>query len=479
MAPSAKFITPEMRTLLIACCAGVFIMPLMSTMMNLALVDMGRFFDVGAESLALVNTIFLLGSVVSMVPLAKISDIVGRKKIFIIGLIITTICSIIAGLSAYAGNFTILLAMRFGMGAGSAAVSLTSVAMLTEVFPFERRGWAIGIQTAFIYFGSAVGPAFGGVICQFLGWNTIFFFILPFALLALFFISKFNMNFKLHEGKKLDQKGSVLFSATVMITMFGAIFLPDPKGFILIAVGMVMLYFFFRHIKGAEFPVLNFGIFKYKVFSRSVIATFMNYASSYSVSFFLAIYLQSIGMLNPMNAGMIIVIQPAIQVVLTIKFGSQSDRIKDKRILPTLGMAITAAGVLMIMFLGEPNINLPFICVILAVLGVGYGVFSAPNTSAVMSSVPPKLRGEASGMVALLRQLGMMVSMTIAMCTISIIMGSSSSNAFIYGLTSAEQFSAFIAVIQVAFGICFVMCVIGTLASWFRGKNPEGISEFE
>jgi len=475
-----KSLSGEKKNLLIACCIGALIMPLMSTMMNLALVDIGEWFDVGSKDLAMVNTIFLLGSVVAMVPFARLSDIIGRKKIFIFGLIVTTVSAMAAALSPH---FYVLLIMRFISGVGVAAVSTTSVAMLTEVFPFERRGWAIGIQTACIYVGSAIGPAFGGFICGFLGWREIFFLTIPFTVVSLFFILRFKRELVACAGC-MDYRGAVLFSATIMVTMCGAIGLPDIwNGSIelqnlwspvLIAIGLAMLYYFLKAVKKAEFPVLDTSVFKYKVFSRSCLAAYMNYASSYSVSFFMALYLQSIGALSPMQAGLVIMIQPAIQVVLTAKFGSHSDRIRDKRILPTLGMAITGAGVAMIIFLGT-TVNFWFVGLLLVVLGVGYGVFAAPNTSAVMTSLPPKNRGAASGIIALVRQLGMMTSVTIAMCSISIIMGTADN----LGPSTVDSFAPFVTVLQVAFTACFIMCVIGTIVSWFRGNNPEGIAEYE
>ena len=478
MASYIRGLPVDMKTLLIACCIGALMMPLMSTMMNLALVDIGNWFNVGSKDLAMVNTVFLLGSVVAMVPLARLSDIVGRKKIFVSGLVITIVGAMVAAVSPH---FYILLVMRFIMGAGAAAVSVTSVAMLTEVFPFERRGWAIGIQTACIYVGSAIGPAFGGFICDFLGWRDIFFMTIPFAAVSLMFILRFKKDLIACEGACMDYRGAVLFSSTVMITMCGMMGLPDIwRGGMevqnlwapaMIVVGMIMLFYFLRTMKGAKSPVLDISVFKYKVFSRSCLAAYLNYASSFSVSFFMALYLQSIGALSPMQAGLVIMIQPAIQVVLTAKFGSQSDKMKDKRILPTLGMAITGAGVVMIMFLGT-DLSLWYVCLLLATLGVGYGVFAAPNTNAVMSSVPPKNRGAASGMIALGRQLGMMTSMTIAMCSISIIMGTADH----LDPSSAESF---ITVLRVAFGICLAMCAVGTTISWYRGKNPENIAEYK
>ncbi|AIZ56244.1 putative multidrug resistance protein MdtD [Candidatus Methanoplasma termitum] len=482
MTSYARSISIEMKTILVACCVGVFIMPLMSTMMNLALEGIGHSFGVGPADLALVNTTFIIGSVVAMVPLARASDIIGRKKVFIIGIIVTAICSVIA---AFSPTFFTLLAMRFGMGVGSATIELASIAMLTEVFPLERRGWAIGMQVTCVYAGIALGPVFGGTITEFIGWRAIFFFVLPLALISLTFISKFKRDLISHKGASMDYRGALLFSAAIMITMMGVINLPPllsgetgPSSLlapVLVIIGAIMAVYFVRSTKRSESPVLDFNLFKYKVFLRSCIAAFMNYASSFSVSFFLALYLQSIGALTPMQAGLVISIQPAIQVLLTLRSGSKSDNIKDKRILPTAGMILTSLGVLMIMFFGI-TINLWLVCGALVVLGIGYGIFSAPNTNTIMSSVPPKNRGAASGMVALVRQLGMITSMTVAMCAISLLIGSVNTP---ITPETPELFGSFISVLQLAFGICFAMCIVGTIASWFRGKNPEGISEFQ
>lgn len=460
MESPAKYTQRDMTTVLIACCAGVFIMPLMSTMMNLALVPIGIEFDVGSKSLAMVNTTFLLASVIVMVPIARMSDLIGRKKIFIAGLVTTIISATIA---AFSPTFEILLVMRFIMGAGSAALSVSSIAMLTEVFPFEKRGWAIGIHSTFVYLGIAVGPALGGFICDLAGWRYLFFFMIPFALTALLLISRFRKEMISDKGARMDVPGSVLYGATVVFTMYGVINLPSLWAVGLIVIGFVLLYAFIRVLKRTESPVLDLKIFKYKVFSRSCISAFMNYGSSYSVSFFLALYLQSIGALTASQAGLILLIQPIVQVTLSAKAGSLSDKMQDKRILPTLGMAITSFAVLMIIFL-EVEANFYYIGAILILLGLGYALFSAPNTNAIMSSVPPKNRGEASGMISVVRQVGMMTSMGIAMCCISIIMGSTDN-------LNPSNYDEFIEVIRAVFTICLGMCLVGTFASWFRGKD--------
>ena len=462
MEAHAGFTQKEMSTVLIACCAGIFITPLMSTMMNLALVSIGDEFDVGSRSLAMVNTTFLLASVIAMVPFARLSDIYGRRKIFIIGLVTILISSIAA---AFSVNFEMLLAMRFMIGVAAAAISVSSIAMLTDVFPIHKRGWAIGIHTTFVYLGVAIGPALGGFLSDGIGWRSLFFFIVPFAAASLFMLYSFKKEIVSHKGMHMDIRGSILYGVTIMLTMYGLINLPEAWAAIMTLTGLSLLFIFIRTMKRMESPVLDLSVFKHKIFSRSCITAFMNYASSYSVSFFMALYLQSIGALSASEAGLVMLIQPIIQVALSAKSGSYSDKLSDKRILPTLGMILTCMAVSMIIFLGT-EINFYYIAVILLLLGMGYALFSAPNTNTIMSSVPPGNRGEAAGMISVVRQTGMMLSMAIAMCCITFIMGSTDN-------LNPSTYGEFVNVIRVAFTICLGMCIVGTFFSWFRGDSSD------
>jgi len=458
-----KYITAEMKVLLIACCAGVFMMPFMSTMMNLALPSIESEFHVGSKALSLVLMVFLLASVTVMVPLARTSDIIGRKKIFIAGVATTLAGALIGILSP---SFEILLVSRFVMGAGSAALSVSSVAMLTDAFPLEKRGLAIGIQSTFIYVGIALGPPVGGFICDHFEWRYLFLFMIPIAIFALIFILRYKKETRSDAWKTMDYRGALIYGATIMTTMIGVINLPNIWAIAMIAVGLVMLLFFIRTMKRTNSPILEISIFKHRVFSRACIAAYMNYAASHSVGFFMSLYLVNLAGLSQSEAGMILLIQPLFQVFLTALFGSISDHIRDKRILPTAGMTIICVGVLMIMFL-KIEYNMFYVIALLTLLGIGYGMFAAPNTNAVMSALPPKNRGEASAMIALVRQIGMMTSVGIAGCCIVLIMGSADN------LTDPDTWESFIRVIQTAFAICLAMCIVGTFFSWFRGDTPK------
>ena len=172
----------QQSILLAATCTGSIINPLLSTMMNLSLVSIGDEFGVGSRFLALVNTVFFLASVVCMVPLARWASISGLKKVFRLG---TALIAVAALAAAFSPSFWFLLAMRFVMGAASAAVVSTAVTMIIEVFPIHRRGWAVGMNTMVAYLGLALGPVIGGTLSDLIGWRAMLGVIAPFALFSL------------------------------------------------------------------------------------------------------------------------------------------------------------------------------------------------------------------------------------------------------------------------------------------------------
>ena len=156
-------------------------------------------------------------------------------------------------------------------------------------------------------------------------------------------------------------------------------------------------------------------------------------------------------------------IQPTVQVVFTLISGRLSDRM-DKRILPTLGMIILCIGLAILLFTTGVDINYPAIYISQAVMGLGFGLFSAPNTNAVMSYVRAAQYNQASGMIAVFRQTGMMLSMGLATCLISIFMGTDTA-------IEPSNYEVFIDILRYAWVICISFSVVGIFFSWFRGTS--------
>jgi MFS family permease len=247
--------------------------------------------------------------------------------------------------------------------------------------------------------------------------------------------------------------------------MGGVINLPAPWAAASLLAGLALLAVFVRQQYLSEDRILDVRLFRNRMFSGSCVAAFLNYASSYSISFFMALYLQSLQGMSATEAGALMLVQPAIQAFLTPYFGRRSDIIEDKRILPTAGMLIIAAGVASIVFY---QVDTPLWCVLatMVTVGLGFSMFSAPNTSIVLSSVPPQDTGEASAMISVMRQTGMMVSMGIAMTFISVIMGSADN-------IVPETYGDFMAVLRISFVVCTGMCLAGAAASMLRGKQAS------
>lgn len=447
--------------LLAACLAG-FITPLLSTMMNLSLVGIGDEFGVGSHELAYVNTAFLLSSVVFMVPLSKLADIVGKKRSFIVGLIVIALGVVLASVSP---SFWWLIGCRVMMGAGAAATTSTSISILTDVCPPERRGQALGLQSMCVYIGLAGGPPIGGALNDLIGWHALFLFVLPLALGALVCMSMYPSEIAPDAGKALDWKGSVLYGVGISATMIGVINIVEPWAPPLLVAGIVLIALFVFWQSQIPNYLLNVRLFRSRVFTGSCIAAFLLYASSYSVSYFLALYLQHIGALSSTEAGALMLIQASVQAVCSVYFGRLSDRIADKRLLPSAGCMITAAGVTLYLFYGT-TMDLVLVVASLVVVGLGLGMFASPNTSVIMGSVPRDETGEASAMVAVMRQTGMMMSMGVAMFFIAAMMGGSD-------MIVPENHAAFVEVIHMSFAVCLSMCIAGLIASLLRGRSAS------
>ncbi len=444
--------------LLMACCISAFITPLLSTMMNLSLVGIGEDFSVGSHDLAYVNTAFLLSSVVFMVPFARYGDTHGKRRTSILGISVILVACILASV---APSFWFLVACRAVMGAGAAAITCSSMSMIVDVFPIGSRGSAIGAQTTCVYSGLAIGPAVGGFLNDLFGWHSLFLLIVPLAVASIALFWRFPFEIAPDRGGGVDVPASALYGSAILLTMVGVMNMPSPYAFAVLPVGLVLIVLFAVSQSRSTAPILNVRLFRNRVFSASCLAAFLSYAASYSVSFFMPLYLQHMGQLSSTEAGIMMLVQPAMQVLLTPVAGRMSDRIRDKRLLPTLGMVLVGIGVSMIATYGtEPSLAL--VASTLVVIGVGHSLFSAPNTSVIMSSVDGSHTGDASAMAGVMRQTGMMVSMGVSMLLISVVMGSADN-------IVPETYGSFMDVMTGTALLCLAMCAVGAVASAMRG----------
>jgi EmrB/QacA subfamily drug resistance transporter len=439
--------------------SGAFLVPFMGSSVNIALPSIGKEFAMNAIMLSWVTTSYILATASFQVPSGRIADIYGRKKVFLWGFIIYTFFSILCAMSY---NPFCFIAFRFLQGIGSSMTYSTGMAILMSVFPVEERGKVLGINVAAVYLGLSCGPLLGGVLTHAFGWRSIFLATVPIGfLIILFTLFKMKEEWIEAKGEPFDLTGSVLYSTTLVAIIYGFSLLPGARGGLLILLGAIMLLTFVKWEIRSKTPIFNIDLFRRnRVFAFSNLAALINYGATYAVNFLLSLYLQLIKGLNPQEAGMILVFQPVIQAIFSPFAGKLSDRIEPRRVA-SIGMAMTAIGLFLFNFLNERT-AISFIIANLAFMGLGFALFSSPNTNAVMSSIEKKFYGVASGTLGTMRSTGMMFSMGMVMLIFSLYIGRTQITPSYYPL--------FVKSMKVAFIISTTLCVVGIFASLSRGR---------
>jgi len=447
------------RSTLLVTTLGSFLIPFMGSSINIALPSIGKEFAMNAVLLIWVTTSYLLTVGIFLVPFGRIADIYGREKIFFYGFVIYTLSSF---LSVMATSPFFLIASRILQGIGASMTFSTGVAILMSVFPAGERGKVLGINVAAVYLGLSCGPFLGGLLTHYFGWRTIFLINVPFGLLIIFFTFwKLKGEWTEARGEKFDFIGSILYSFTLVTVMYGFSLLPGIWGAFFILLGVGGFWAFMKWESKSESPVFDIDLFRNnKIFAFSNLAALINYSAIFAIGFLLSLYLQLIKGLNPQEAGIILICQPIVQAVFSPFAGRLSDRI-EPRIVASTGMALTTVGLALFIFLDEKT-TLSFIVVNLILIGFGFGLFSSPNTNAVMSSIEKKFYGVASGILGTMRATGNMFSMGIVMLIFSLYIGRTQITPSYYPL--------FIKSVKSAFIIFTSLCLAGIFASLSRGR---------
>jgi EmrB/QacA subfamily drug resistance transporter len=447
------------RAVLLVATTASFLYPFILSAVNIALPTIGKELSLDAVMLGWITTAYLLSSATLLVPFGRIADIYGRKKIFTCGIVVLALSSLLSGM---ANSATMLISCRVFQGVGGAMLAGTAVALLTTVFPANERGKALGINVAATYLGLSLGPVLGGILTHHLGWRSIFFLS---ALLGLAIIGvvlwKLKGEWTGAKGERFDLAGSVIYVLGLVALVYGFTLLPAMAGVWLIVGGIIGLSAFVRWEMRTRSPVLDISLFKNsKPFTLSNVAALINYSATFAVTFLMSLYLQYVKGFNPESAGLILAVMPAMQAIFSPLAGRLSDRI-EPRLIASAGMVLTTIGLTIFIFINEET-TLNLIIGNLLLMGFGFALFSSPNTNAVMSSAPNTAYGVASATLATMRQVGMVLSMGIAMLMFTLYIGRVQ--------ITPEYYSLFQQSMKTAFIIFAILCFGGIFASLARGK---------
>ena len=448
------------RTALTVSMVSSFLTPFMASGLNVGMPLIGREFGASAVTLGWILTAYTLAAAMFLMPFGRLADLVGRKRIFALGLAVNVVGTVIG---AVAPSVAVLILGRAVQGFGGAMIFGTGVAILTSVYPPGARGHALGLNTAAVYTGLSLGPVFGGFLVHAWGWRSVFWATVPVSLLALVLtLVRLEGEWADARGEGFDLKGALIFGAGLIALMYGFSRLPSLPGALLTAAGLLALIGFVLFELQAGVPLLDLRMFRHnRIFAFSNLAALFNYSATSAVAFLMSLYLQYIKGLPPQKAGLVLVAQPVVMALASPFAGRLSDR-SEPRHIASLGMALSAAGLLLFSLL-RPDTGFGFIVACLVCLGLGFGLFSSPNTNAIMSSVERRHLGVASASLGTMRLTGQMMSAGTTMMIFAVFMGRVPITPPVY--------PQFLQSARFAFAFFSALCVAGIFASLARGDR--------
>ncbi len=442
--------------------AGTFMSALDGSVVNTALPIIQKETSSLVSTAAWIVLVYLLTVSASLLVFGRLGDIHGRKVFYIGGLITFIVGSALSGLSP---GIYWLIGFRALQALGAASLFALGPAILTGIFPGSERGRALGMQATATYIGLAAGPTIGGLLTEHLGWRWIFFINVPIGLMVIPIAMRVLRKDGASHTRKFDLAGAIALSVALSALLFG-INEGETLGWnslpvlITLVTAAIALPVFIMVEKRVTHALVNLRLFSNVVFSMSTIAALLSYMATSAVNFLMPFYLETARGFRVDVAGYILVSTPVVMAMLTGWSGALSDRI-GQRIPATIGMALTVTGVLLLRTL-SPSSSWWIIVPHLALIGVGVGLFTSPNNSAIMGSAPKHSQGVAGAILAAARNIGFVFGTALAVAIYGPRLGSLSH------ITTAPR--AITMAMQDATTVVAIIAAAGIVISAVRGR---------
>lgn len=451
--------TKGQKTALFVAMVTSFMAPFMSAALNLSVTDISTQFNAPVGISTWVVNAYTLSTAAFSACMGSLADLRGRRKMILVGCIAFAATSALCALSP---SIYLLVAFRFLTGISAAVVLAANVPLMLLYFTPQVKGRMLGISVSAVFVGLALGPTLGGVLNDTLGWRAIFVLGIVLSMLAFAFCLRLKDDSK-EASASFDHRGNTLYVIAIMLLMLGLTELTTQQwGPLVLCAGMLVLVVFVLFEWRCERPMLHVRLFaQSRAYGFSNLATMLNFAAVFAVSYTMAIYLQNVKGLDAAVAGLILIAQPLAQVVLAPVSGRLSDRFAPAAIA-TVGVALCTCSLGMLLTLNADT-PLWFIVTALVVLGIGLGAFSAPNNNAILSCVDRSHYSEANATVSTMRGIGQTASLAFASLMLSSSLGST-----IFSESDPQVLTAAIA--QIMF-VCFVLSVLTIAASLVRNKR--------
>lgn len=395
-------------------CLGFFMILLDSTIVNIAVPSIIDTFNAPLDSLLWVLNSYILVYAVLLITAGRLGDLWGQKWVFIAGLVLFVIGSVLCGI---APNISLLVSARVLQGIGGALLTPQTLAMITTVFPPERRGAAFGVWGAIAGAAAVAGPTLGGLIVTTIGWRWIFFVNVPVGIVTIIGSLIYLPSAKFGRQHTFDWIGTALVSLGLLAIVYaliegqryhwGTIHAPITIPEILV-VGVVLLVAFVIFENGQKEPLIPTTLFKDRNYSASsLVGGALMFAL---MGFFLplVIYLQSVLNMTALHAGLTIAPMAVVAMIMAAPMGRLADHLGGKYILMT-GMILFGIGLAIIIATATPTTTTLQFFPGLIIAGLGMGCTFAPLSTIAMRDIPPSLAGSASSVLVTVRQVGAVI----------------------------------------------------------------------
>lgn len=463
IAPSAAREVPAVRKswLLVVVGVATFMTALDGSVVNTVVPVIQRVFGVEEAAIQWVVMIYLLVVSGLLLSFGRLGDLRGHRSIYLSGFGIFVLGSALCGLAPTLG---VLVAARALQALGAAMLAANAPAILTRTFPATQRGQALGVTAMMTYLGLTVGPSLGGWLARAYGWRAVFYINLPVGAVALILGRLFiPPDGGAERPEPFDLTGALLFTVGLVALLLGlnrgsSWGWGSPRVLGLLGLAGVLLTAFLVVERRVAQPMLDLSLFRRWLFSASAFSAVLNYICTYTVIFLLPFYLIRGRGLDSAQAGLVLTAQPLVMALVAPLSGTLSDRI-GSRLPATLGMGVLAAGLFLLARL-TPTTPLPGVMARLAVAGVGLGLFSSPNNSALMGAAPRHRQGIAAGILATARSVGMVLGVGLAGAIFTTVLARGQ---------AVGSPSALFAGIAVSFTVAAGIALVGALISAVRG----------
>lgn len=445
---------------------GIFMSTLDAGIVNLALPNIMAGFNIDMVSAQWIVTAYLL-TICAFLPIfGRISDMLGKKKLYALGFIVFGFGSLCCGLS---GSILFLIISRTIQALGAAILMSNGQGIITAAFSPKERGRALGLTGSVVAIGNLTGPGVGGILVESFGWPSIFFINVPTGILG-YFVSMAVLSEDIRfENEDFDIWGAFLFISGISslffcISNFQSATYSPLFLYTLLIISIILLGILVAVELKIKYPLIDLSLFKNYIFSLGMLSAFIIFLAMNTTTILMPVYLQEIIKLSPSTAGLVLMIFPVAMAVLAPVSGWISDKI-GFGILTTIGLTFFTIGLLLMSTL-TVNTSILGIGLRYIFFGLGSALFQSPNNSAVMGSAPRNKLGIAGGLNALVRNLGMISGITLSVSLHSYRM--STLNA-VAGSPTYE--TSYVSSMDYVYIISALTCFMAVILSFIRGKR--------